>query len=306
MHRFTSLIAIVLWQLSTTLSAAAIIDDFSIGPLALTQLKGQPFTSIVQNGLDPARVIGGKRTVKLNVNGPTPNGGVQLTVDTAIGRFQYQADDGYSAANFSIGYGGATNDLRADLLSDGSNALVLDFDFAQFEQGEGAFDIVLDTASERSYLFVPVGSSTTPFSLVLPFKAFTALSPGDDFGHVVGIEIGTGNGNLRGDFSLDGIRTAFFPDGDYNFDGNVTIADYVVWKSQYGEPFSYYPVNPADGNRNGRIDAADYTIWRNSLEMAENVNGPLDIVPELTSINLCLLAILWVSTAFFRSMPRFP
>lgn len=46
-------------------------------------------------------------------------------------------------------------------------------------------------------------------------------------------------------------------DGDYNGDGGVDAADYVVWRKMVGG------INlAADGNRDGAIDNLDYDVWR--------------------------------------------
>ncbi len=47
--------------------------------------------------------------------------------------------------------------------------------------------------------------------------------------------------------------------GDYNHDGTVDLADYVVWRNtldQTGVALA------ADGNGNGQIDTGDYDVWR--------------------------------------------
>ena len=51
--------------------------------------------------------------------------------------------------------------------------------------------------------------------------------------------------------------------GDYDHNGKVEPADYLVWKSTFGTTVTAF--TDADGNGNGVVDAADYTIWRNSL-----------------------------------------
>jgi hypothetical protein len=47
--------------------------------------------------------------------------------------------------------------------------------------------------------------------------------------------------------------------GDYNDDGSVDAADYVVWRKtlgQIGEDL------PADGDGSGQIDSGDFTVWK--------------------------------------------
>ena len=47
--------------------------------------------------------------------------------------------------------------------------------------------------------------------------------------------------------------------GDYNYDGVVDAADYVLWRNTLGA--SVPKSTGADGSGNGIIDAADYGIW---------------------------------------------
>jgi hypothetical protein len=47
--------------------------------------------------------------------------------------------------------------------------------------------------------------------------------------------------------------------GDYNTNGTVDAADYVVWRKTLGQVGG--PL-PADGNNNGQIDSGDLTVWR--------------------------------------------
>jgi hypothetical protein len=47
--------------------------------------------------------------------------------------------------------------------------------------------------------------------------------------------------------------------GDYNRNGVVDAADYVVWRNTLGQTSTGLP---ADGNGNGMIDAGDYNVWR--------------------------------------------
>lgn len=51
--------------------------------------------------------------------------------------------------------------------------------------------------------------------------------------------------------------------GDYDHNGVVEQADYLVWRTNYGATVT--PFTGADGNGDGRVDAADYTVWRDNL-----------------------------------------
>lgn len=72
--------------------------------------------------------------------------------------------------------------------------------------------------------------------------------------------------------------------GDYNFDGVVNNADYLVWKNSYGSTTAA----EADGNGDGVVNAADYTVWRNSMAgAAQSVT-----IPEPTSAAIVALGLL--------------
>jgi serralysin len=59
------------------------------------------------------------------------------------------------------------------------------------------------------------------------------------------------------ELSLSAISTL---PGDYNKNGIVDAADYVVWRNSQGQ--SVAAGSGADGNSDGQITAADFTVWR--------------------------------------------
>jgi hypothetical protein len=77
-------------------------------------------------------------------------------------------------------------------------------------------------------------------------------------------------------YSLTPIIAPHLP-GDYDYDGDVDIDDYDVWRISYGENSVLY----ADGNGNGKIDAADYVVWRANLGRTEAGASSIgNMVPE--------------------------
>ena len=71
------------------------------------------------------------------------------------------------------------------------------------------------------------------------------------------------------------ISAVGIPNGDYNRNGDVDLADFQVWKSNFGSTVDL----KADGNKNNLVDAADYAIWRNAFSAAGG-NAALAVVPE--------------------------
>ena len=63
-----------------------------------------------------------------------------------------------------------------------------------------------------------------------------------------------------------------FSGADGNGDGMINQNDYDVWKANFGRtqpPTVVSDADPGDYDRNGIVDAADYLIWRNALAKAE-------------------------------------
>lgn len=113
-----------------------------------------------------------------------------------------------------------------------------------------------------------------------------------------------GGVNVTGTLGLDNIalEAAAPPPlaGDYNNDGKVDAADYVVWRNNFGAPAGTLP-NDVDG---GTIDVAQYTTWK--THYGESREGALEAVgresvPEppffvctsLLVVGLALAHALW-------------
>lgn len=114
-------------------------------------------------------------------------------------------------------------------------------------------------------------------------------------------------GNLAAATISTIVRTNFTPVGmpsaDYNQNGIVDGADYVVWRNTLGQ--SVPNGTGADGSNNGMIDDADYTFWRSrfGLPMGAGSGGSLSTgaIPEPTSLFLLavgMIMIVWVQRRF--------
>jgi len=89
--------------------------------------------------------------------------------------------------------------------------------------------------------------------------------------------------------------------GDYNQNGTVDAADYVVWRKTFGQQEIGLA---ADGDGNHQVDADDYGVWRSHF--GENSSGAtlaFDAIPEPATTCLALLASMIV-VAFSRAIPR--
>jgi hypothetical protein len=80
--------------------------------------------------------------------------------------------------------------------------------------------------------------------------------------------------------------------GDYNNNGTVDAADYIVWRNTVGQIGANLA---ADGNGNRQVDDGDYSVWRASF--GRTSIGPVaSFVPEPSSWAIALVAMIWLLT----------
>jgi Dockerin type I domain len=103
-----------------------------------------------------------------------------------------------------------------------------------------------------------------------------------------------------GEFYLDNIQalSAIEPPsttGDYNGNGVVDAADYVVWRKTLNQTVPE-PGDGADGDRSGVIDQGDYEFWRmqfgDVVPVPVSGSGHIATVPEPATSGLLLFATL--------------
>lgn len=141
------------------------------------------------------------------------------------------------------------------------------------------FDFTLVTANTYNLAILPIGGTVPLFT-----QTGAALTGTAGFA-ITSLRVsayGTGS-------SATGVKEFFFDnlkitgiasiDGDYNNNGIVDAADYVLWRKTRGQTGSGLA---ADGNKDNRIDAADYNVWKANfgLTLQFAANGPVVVVPE--------------------------
>ncbi len=103
---------------------------------------------------------------------------------------------------------------------------------------------------------------------------------------------GAGGVSLGGFYRYEVGVVASIP-GDYDGNGFVEAADYVVWASNYGASGG-----SADGNEDGLVDAADYTLWRDAFIASGKTAATAVPEPGMLSMLFSLL----LSMAFSKNM----
>jgi hypothetical protein len=86
--------------------------------------------------------------------------------------------------------------------------------------------------------------------------------------------------------------------GDYNFNGIVDVADYVVWRKAIGtNNFA------ADGDGDGMVDNDDYVVWQANFGNTASLpasGAALGSIPEPSTLALCQLVLLPLVTGSRR------
>jgi hypothetical protein len=86
------------------------------------------------------------------------------------------------------------------------------------------------------------------------------------------------------------------PTGDYNGNGTIDAADYVLWRDTDGQNVAVG--SGADGDGDGTIDAGDYDFWRARFGNAVPGSGfgaGSIAVPEPTAAILLTAALCWLA-----------
>lgn len=98
-------------------------------------------------------------------------------------------------------------------------------------------------------------------------------------------------GGAGGGFTY--LRAIAPPTGDYNSDGVVDAADYVMWRRTYNEP-AVPAGSGADGNQSGIIEDGDYTYWRERFGnlVTGSAGGLTTSIPEPSAPMLLLSGLL--------------
>jgi hypothetical protein len=144
--------------------------------------------------------------------------------------------------------------------------------------------------------------------------AFAAESPALNSGanplHLTVDQRGTGFGRSVGGVDIGAFELQSAPSlaGDYNGDGTVGAADYVVWRKTIGQSVSTYA--GADGDGSGQIDPGDRGIWTQhygqTTPSGSGANAPDDnfLSSQTSASKSADFASSWESQSSFEDLPE--
>lgn len=218
--------------------------------------------------------------------GPTPLPALRLEVNAVTGSTSI-VNDGVDPITF-------------DYYSIHSTASALDPD-GWSSLDEQNLDVV-GPADGESWSEATTSDSTRLIELYLLGASTVASNSRLDLGHAFDPTVsGLGaEGDLTFGFSRQGsqsLRTAEVTyvapdplDGDYNQNGTVDAADYVLWRQSLGSAVDLR----ADGDGDSVVDEDDYTIWRWTFGNTGGTGASLEkgvVVPEPSVVSMLALAM---------------
>jgi hypothetical protein len=117
--------------------------------------------------------------------------------------------------------------------------------------------------------------------------------------------VGWGYETEQGVSIMAGAASAPIP-GDYNGNGAVDAADYVVWRNNLGLMGGATPAQ-GDGTGDGNVTQEDYSLWRSNFGTgaAVGTGATFGAVPEPNSLLLSMFAAMaLIGVFFYRRLRR--
>jgi hypothetical protein len=223
-------------------------------------------------------------------------GGPKLATNPNVyERLGFFAQSGFNQSDWNITNSAGSNDTGLSSNATTSGAILR---------------LTLQSAETYSLQILPLSGGN-------PLYSATGSLASPNLGSINTLEVlmfGNGSGNgLTGTGALPtGQREFFFNDlslenpvsglpGDYNSNGVVDAADYVVWRDTLNQSVSNG--SGADGNSDGIVNQLDFDIWRShfgqstssSVAALPNFDGEIPEPPTILTVSAALVCILLCS-----------
>src|SRR5690606_23947237 len=90
--------------------------------------------------------------------------------------------------------------------------------------------------------------------------------------------------------------------GDFNGDGNVDGADFVIWQTNFPNNTGEATLATGDANGDGNVDGADFVIWQTNFPFTASQGA--QVVPEPPSARLLIVASVLLGCLTLRQGMR--
>jgi hypothetical protein len=283
--------------------------------------KGETPDEVMQVAIaGPASVVAAGVAVNRVVNELRLGGGAETSTLTLQSDASITAINGVVIeSNGVLGGNGSIigNVSNSGILAPGASpgSLNIDGDYSQTAAGRLSIELVGATSFDR----LPVTDHAS-FDGTLAVSLINGFTPSAgqtfdiiDFGTLSGtfdtVQLPTLAGPLSWDtsrlYSNGSLSIVGGLAGDFNINGFVDAADYVVWRNLNGEEGSALA---ADGNGDGVVNAADYGLWRAHFGQTTASNSSLSSNNSLAAVpEPCMLMLIpmgFVPFAWRRSVVR--
>ena len=260
-------------------------------PLSVGNTVTVDFDNPLPTPLDPFAPAG--YLLRLNAGG-----GPLIAGDpTVIERFGLFVTSGFNSDNWTTtdSAGFVDSGLNADDTITGA-----EFRFKLTSSDSYSFELV--RLSDGHILFARSGMLAAPAAGPIDSLEITLFSNGSGDGRVGPVAQPTG----EREFFFNDLRIesdAAVLAGDYNGDGVVDAADFVVWRRTLGQ--SVDPGSGADGDNSGAVGPPDYDVWRANFGRTSMAAGKaITVVPEPSAMRLAIVGVA-CALARFPSCRRY-
>ncbi len=287
------------------------------------QIELQRTITNIAHPVDPGEIILRDGTFRITVSDPQPKELFNLGLLAAIGgqndfygNITNSQDGRIAVTNNSVMifhddvtadggtitvFPGSSAVFLKDLTVDPGATLLADLAGTSQDTGFGQIEVVGNAQLAGSLNVTLTGGFAPSLGDVFPLIAASEVSGSLSLGTVPALPEEL-TWHLGGDSHQVVLSVVPALEGDYNANGVVDAADYVLWRSMRNQSGAGLP---ADGDRNGTVNDLDYNVWASNFGSVLDGAAPgIAAVPEPTTAASILIGLFVVYSGRRKRMQR--